>query len=123
MKRNSQKKREIITLVAVFIGVLVISALAVYLLSARRTAPVQTTAQIDRPTSTAQSSPDQRASDSGNESFVDRLFGTRNSDAVLTNERWEENVGTISLRLLLAALLGAGLAFRPRKRILALKHN
>ena len=32
-------------------------------------------------------------------------------------------MGRLTLRLLLAALLGAALAFRPRKKILALKRN
>ena len=37
--------------------------------------------------------------------------------------RGRETMGHLTLRLLLAALLGAALAFRPRKRILALKRN
>ena len=37
--------------------------------------------------------------------------------------RGRKRLGRLSLRLLLAALLGAALAYRPRKRILVLKRN
>ena len=58
------------------------------------------------------------------ETFIDRLFGSQHSEAYaerrhLGAKRWDES----HCRLLLAALLGAALAFRPRKRILALKRN
>ena len=55
--------------------------------------------------------------------FIDRLFGTAHSETYVSGATWAETMGRISLRLLLAALLGAALAFRPRKRILALKRN
>src|SRR5262249_4406276 len=58
-----------------------------------------------------------------NESFVDRLFGTQHSTGSANNATWGETMGRLTLRLLLAALLGAALAFRPRKRILTLKRN
>ena len=57
-----------------------------------------------------------------NETFIDRLFGTHNNEA-FSSEQWAENIGRLSLRLLLASLLGAALAFRPRKQILTLKPN
>src|SRR6185295_7316862 len=57
------------------------------------------------------------------ESFIDRLFGTRHSAAYVSGDDWAETMGRITARFVLAALLGAALAFRPRKRILALKRN
>jgi hypothetical protein len=41
----------------------------------------------------------------------------------VSGDNWAETIGRISLRFVLAALLGAALAFRPRKRIVALKRN
>lgn len=57
------------------------------------------------------------------DSFVDRLFGSQHSGAYLVGDSWIQTMGRIFSRFLLAALLGAALAFRPRKRILALKRN
>src|SRR6185436_12673544 len=57
------------------------------------------------------------------DNFVDRLFGTPNYEAHATGTTWAESLGRLSLRLLLAALLGSALAYRPRKRILVLKRN
>jgi uncharacterized membrane protein YhiD involved in acid resistance len=51
------------------------------------------------------------------------MFGSQHSGAYVSGASWAETMGRISLRLVLAALLGAALAFRPRKRILALKRN
>lgn len=51
------------------------------------------------------------------------MFGSRHSEAYASGDTWAETMGRILLRFLLAALLGAALAFRPRKRILALKRN
>jgi uncharacterized membrane protein YhiD involved in acid resistance len=120
MKSNSTRRREIITLGVVFAGVLLISALAVYLIGGRR-APTDSSTQV--PAAVRESpAPRAQTSEATDESFVDRMFGTHNTEG-LTGERWAENVGHLSLRLLLAALLGAALALRPRKRILALKRN
>jgi uncharacterized membrane protein YhiD involved in acid resistance len=120
MKQN--RRREIATLVVVFIGVLLVSALAVYFIGGRSTAPEYTQVQqpgqaerepVARPTPTP-------ASD---ETFLDRIMGTRSSEAYVRGERWIQTMARIALRLLLATLLGAALAYRPRRRILALKRN
>src|SRR5689334_12412966 len=50
-------------------------------------------------------------------------MGTRSSDTYVRGERWIRTMGRIALRLLLATLLGAALAYRPRRRILAIKRN
>jgi uncharacterized membrane protein YhiD involved in acid resistance len=117
MKNNSTKRREIVTLVVVFAGVLLISALAVYLIAGRRTTPTETQ------TTTSTTPVERRSPTPANGSTLDTLFGTNSNEAIIEGERWAENVGRLSLRLLLAAILGAALAFRPRKRILALKRN
>jgi uncharacterized membrane protein YhiD involved in acid resistance len=125
MKKNSEKRREILTLIVVFAGVLVISALAVYLIGGRRSTPDESVRPPDQPAAVVRESPERRSPtpEIGSDTIIDRLFGTRNNDTFLASERWAENVGRLSLRLMLAALLGAALAFRPRKRIVALKRN
>jgi uncharacterized membrane protein YhiD involved in acid resistance len=122
---TSEKKREILTLVIVFGGVLLISAFAVYVLSGQRNSSTAPTAQVEQPTGATREPVERRSptEDTRSETFIDRLFGTRNNEVFAAGERWVETVGRLSLRLLLAALLGAALAYRPRKRILALKRN
>lgn len=129
MPANQKRKQEIITLIVVFTGVVIVCALAAYYLGGARrttttTAPA-TQPQLD-PTATLaetapQRTPETRAA-TENDSFVDRLFGAH-TEAETLGSTWAEAMGRISLRFLLAALLGAALAFRPRKRILALKRN
>ena len=125
---NSKKNKEIFTLVVVFAGVVLLSAVTVYLIGgARRVTPE--TAPVQRPDAVF-GTPEQRATpapvapSSEGESVIDQLFGTQQGgSAHLIGATWFETMGRISMRFLLAALLGAALAFRPRKRILALKRN
>ncbi len=126
---DSKRKRETVTLVVVFILVLGVSALVVYLLFQRtvseRIAGNEPVAQAPAPSSSI--SPTERQAvpavrHDGN--VFDELFGVPQSEAhVVRGESWAAVVGSITLRLLLAALLGAALAFRPRKRLLILKRN
>lgn len=124
MTLTSEKRREVYTLIIVFAGVLLVSAFAVYVLGSRSTTtdastkPEQTSEVAREPTERRTPTPG-----ASNGTFVDRLFGPRSNETFVESERWVETVGRLSLRLLLAALLGAALAFRPRKRILALKRN
>jgi uncharacterized membrane protein YhiD involved in acid resistance len=121
---DSKRKRETVTLVVVFMLVLGVSALVVYLLS-QRAAGNEPVVQAPAPLSSV--SPAERqtmppARHDGN--VFDELFGVPQSDAHLAHgESWGAVVGSITLRLMLAALLGAALAFRPRKRLLILKRN
>jgi uncharacterized membrane protein YhiD involved in acid resistance len=120
-----QRRREVITLVVVFTGVLLISALAVYFIGNRgRTdeyTQVGQSAAVDRePLSRPTATPTPAAE---NETFLDHLMGTRHGETYVRTESWAESLGRISLRLLLAALLGAALAYRPRRKILVLKRN
>jgi drug/metabolite transporter (DMT)-like permease len=125
MATTPNKRKEILTLAIVFAGVLLISAFAVYVIGGRGTPSTTTTGQVEEPTAQGRQ-PVERPSPTagaGSGTFIDELFGNRNSDVLVTGERWAATIGRISLRLLLAALLGAALAYRPRKRILALKRN
>jgi uncharacterized membrane protein YhiD involved in acid resistance len=130
----NQKRKEVFTLIVVFTGVVLLSAFVVYFLGGdRRTTPDRTTPETVRPTPQTEQpdavfgAPDQNtpstSSPSAGNTFIDRLFGSRHSEAYLAGDSWLQTMGRISLRFLLAALLGAALAYRPRKRILALKRN
>jgi len=123
MKTN-QRRKEIVTLVAVFIGVLAISALAVYFVGNQQTAaPTQSPTATVNDTSRQTMERSQPTASPRTGTFFDRIFGTQNNETFLASERWVDNIGRLFLRLLLAALLGAALAYRPRKHIVALKRN
>ena len=132
---NTRRRQEIFTLVVVFAAVVILSALTVYLIGGARRATPETVRQSQPQPGAILGAPDERASEpqaqtqspppaqSGDEGFIDRLFGSQHTSAHLIGETWAETMGRIFLRFLLAAFLGAALAFRPRKRILALKRN
>lgn len=122
-----QRKKEVTTLIIVFVGVLLVSALAVYFISGNRgTTPEYT--QVEQPGATAQREPLPRVTPTptptpaANQTFLDHLLGTRNGETAV-RESWAESLGRIMLRLLLAALLGTALAYRPRRKLLVLKRN
>ncbi|HVI72729.1 MAG TPA: DUF4956 domain-containing protein [Pyrinomonadaceae bacterium] len=127
----NQKRKEVFTLIVVFTGVVLLSAFVVYYLTGRsRTSPERTTTEAVRPTPQTQApdavfGPDERGAPAApvGDTFIDRLFGARHPAAYVSGDSWAETIGRISVRFILAALLGAALAFRPRKRILALKRN
>ena len=126
---RNQRRKEVLTLIIVFTGVLVLSALVVYFL----TGPRRTTPETTRQTPAAEQPdavlgiPDQRTATGPQapvgDTFIDRLFGSQHSAAYVAGDNWAETMGRITARFVLAALLGAALAFRPRKRILAIKRN
>src|SRR5215213_626182 len=123
---NKRRKQEILTLVVVFTGVLLVSALAVYFLGGGRRVTPETIRQSPTPDAVfgvpeARPSPTPQTQSGNN--VIDQLFGTHNYQAYASGTTWAETLGRLSLRLLLAALLGAALAYRPRKRILVLKRN
>src|SRR5689334_8875875 len=142
----SQKRKEITTLIVVFTGVVVVSALVAYYLGGSRqtapttptgtTTPTATRPEAEQPPATRPSreeptaifgertpQPTPAPASGTQEGFIDRMFGTHYSQEHAIGDTWAETMGRISLRFLLAALLGAALAFRPRKRILAIKRN
>jgi uncharacterized membrane protein YhiD involved in acid resistance len=122
----ANRRKEVFTLVVVFAGVLFLSAFLVYYLGGGRRVTPEAIRQgpppdavLGVPEPSVSPTPATRT----NDSFVDRLFGMHVNEAYASGGTWSENIERLFLRLLLAALLGAALAFRPRKRILALKRN
>ncbi|HEX5965847.1 MAG TPA: DUF4956 domain-containing protein [Pyrinomonadaceae bacterium] len=145
MAANPKRRQEIFTLIVVFAGVVVVSALVAYYLGGgsrptTTTAPprpeASTRPDAEQPTATrpevdpstailgepGPQRPSETRAATAEDSFADRLFGSHTETHTL-GTTWAETMGRISLRFLLAAILGAALAFRPRKRILALKRN
>lgn len=120
-----QRRKEVLTLILVFVGVLLVSALAVYFIGNRGTTREFT--QVQQPGAAAEREPLTRATPTpapgANETFLDHLMGTTQADANVRTESWGESLGRIALRLLLASLLGAALAYRPRRKLLVLKRN
>lgn len=116
-----KNRKETLTLAVVFVGVLVLTALAVYFIAGSRGS------RTEMPGGSPAAAGEQRSpatvGNSDDENFVDRLFGTGQGRERIDNARSVGSVAVISSRLLLASLLGAALALRPRKRILALKRN
>ena len=110
---KSKRKQDVITLVVVFVGVVLVSAVVVYLIGGARRVTPETVKQSPQPDAVL-SVPDQRSAPTvqtaGDETFIDRLFGSQHSGAYLSGATWAETMGRISLRLALAALLGAALA-------------
>jgi len=113
MMANKRRKQEIFTLVVVFTGVLLLSALAVYYLGGGRRVTPETVRQGPTPDAVF-GLPEARPSPTPQ---------TQSGDNYASGTSWAETLGRLSLRLLLATLLGAALAYRPRKRILVLKRN
>ena len=141
MAANQTRKQELLTLIVVFTGVVIVSALVAYYMGGGRqtTAPTPSTTRpevgeqpsptrpgADDPTAALgapalQRTPETRAA-TEDDGIIDRMFGAH-TEAHTLGTTWAETMGRISLRFMLAALLGAALAFRPRKRILAIKRN
>lgn len=122
---DSKRKKEVVTLIVVFVIVLGVSALAVYLIASKKAA--NEVARQSAPAAATETTPERRSPSppvSGSETFFDELFGVPQSEAhMVRGETWAEVIVRITLRLLLASLLGAALAFRPRKRLRMLKRN
>ena len=129
---RNQKRKEVFTLILVFAGVLVLSAFVAYFIAGRSTTPERSTPPANqtappRDPDAVLGAPDERSTPTAqvgaDDSFIDRMFGSGESTAYVRSDSWAETMGRITLRFLLAAILGAALAFRPRKRVLAIKRN
>src|SRR5829696_7791728 len=123
---NPKRNKEIFTLVMVFAGVVLLSALTVYLIGGARRVTPETARPAPQPDAvlgvqTERTPPEAQAP--VGDTVIDRLFGSQHSGAYLVGDSWIQTMGRITSRFLLAALLGAALAFRPRKKVLALKRN
>ena len=125
-----KSRKETITLVVVFLGVLLVSAFAVYFLTSksaqqRRESTVIGNTPAESVAAEARPTPGELPARSSSPTGVfGEIFGTPDqrtaSGRALT---WAETMAMLSLRLILAAILGAVLAYRPRRRILKLKPN
>ncbi|HWN10868.1 MAG TPA: DUF4956 domain-containing protein [Pyrinomonadaceae bacterium] len=121
---DPKRKKEILTLVTVFVLVLGLSALVVYLVAAKKAS--NEAARSTTPPAVVAQTPDGRQNPpvaGANGTIIDELFGASANGPVVRHESVGEAAAAITVRLLLAALLGAALAFRPRRRLRALKRN
>ena len=131
-KLSLKNRKETITLIVVFIGVLVISAFVVYFLASksaqqRREGAASVASDPRLETGPAETRPTPRATPATSSDLTGifgEVFSTPDpstaSGRALT---WAETMAQLSLRLILAAILGAVLAYRPRRRVLGLKQN
>jgi uncharacterized membrane protein YhiD involved in acid resistance len=122
-------RKETITLIVVFLGVLLLSAFAVYFLASKSAEQRRESgALVNAPTETTQveprATPRETPARTESTGIFGEVFGTPNQ-ATPTGRAltWAETMAMLSLRLILAAILGAVLAYRPRRRILQLKPN
>lgn len=118
-------KKETLTLVIVFVGVLLASAFTVYFLASRSNQPLASRESVPENSNTAtpEAGPSPRRPSNQNNgddsSSIAQIFSTGSDNAAATRgSSWKETLGTLTLRLLLAALLGAVLAFRPRRHVI-----
>lgn len=121
---DPKRRKEVVTLITVFILVLGLSALVVYLVAAKKAS--NEAARPATPSAAIAPTPDGRPTPpvaNANGTIIDELFGGSANGAVVRHETIGEAAAAITVRLLLAALLGAALAFRPRRRLRALKRN
>lgn len=124
VRLDPKRKKEVVTLIIVFVGVLLASALAVYLIAGRsdRPAQVRDPGQVAERQPETTAGPTSAATPTGDTGFLDEIFSPQTSANVM-GATWGEILAKLTLRLLLAALLAAVLAFRPRRKVLALKQN
>ncbi|HKR61062.1 MAG TPA: DUF4956 domain-containing protein [Pyrinomonadaceae bacterium] len=129
LKLNPKNRKETITLIVVFLGVLLVSAFSVYFLASKSAEQRRESAALGgSPTETTPVDPRTTPRETPRTSDPSSVFGsifstpdqTTSSGRALT---WAETLATLSLRLILAGLLGAVLAYRPRRRVLGLKPN
>lgn len=121
---DPKRKKETLTLGIVFVLVVAVSALIVYLVAAKKAQ--NEAARTSIPAAVAPA-PDARATTPESGLTGTPFDGVFNGSRTATNGVRQESVVeaaiTITIRLVLAALLGAALAFRPRRRLRLLKRN
>lgn len=116
-------------LIAALVGGIAVLALVTYLLVSRSPQPsTQSPAAAQTrqaPTATTPAAPAQPpATERSNEGPLSGIFGTgAASTPEQTNESWPAMAARTTLKLALAALLAAMLAFRPRKDLPVLQRN
>ena len=131
LKLGLKNRKETITLIVVFLGVLFISAFAVYFLASKSAeqrreslAPAATDSRAVAGPTESRPAPRETPAASSAPGIFGEVFNTPDeSTATGRALTWAEMLALLSLRLILAALLGAVLAYRPRRRVLGLKQN
>jgi uncharacterized membrane protein YhiD involved in acid resistance len=131
-KLSFKNRKETFTLIVVFLGVLLISAFAVYFLASksaeqRRESATPAASDSRLESSPAETRPAPRETlppSSEAPGIFGEVFNPPDqSTATGRALTWAETLAQLSLRLILAAILGAVLAYRPRRRVLGLKQN
>lgn len=123
---NRKRRKETITLIAVFLGVLLVSAFAVYFLASKSAQQRrEAVAQVDNtgPAPEASGTRPSPRETPPNNVFGEIFSASPQRETHPSALTWAEILATLSLRLVLAAILGAVLAYRPRRRVLGLKPN
>lgn len=116
-------------MIVVFLGVLLISAFGVYFLASKSAQQRREAVAVgDSRPETAQVEPRPSPRESPPSSDPTSVFGDifsapDQSTASGRTLTWVETLAQLSLRLILAAILGAVLAYRPRRRVVSLKPN
>jgi len=112
-------KNPTVQVVIVFVGVLIGSALLVYaLLRGTTNQPAQT-----RAVPAASPSAAERPGADEDQSILGRLFESKSAETGYAAEGFGTTLARITLRLILAACLGAALAFRPRRKLRTVRRN
>ena len=120
---NPKTKRETLTLVVVFLCVVVVSAFTVYFLAGKTNQPQTSRDSVAQNTNEATSSAGavtrQPSPVRDENPLLEEILNpdTRNQ-GLIRAETWTEALALLTLRLILAALLGTMLAFRPRRRVI-----
>jgi uncharacterized membrane protein YhiD involved in acid resistance len=131
-KLSLKNRKETITLIVVFLGVLLISAFAVYFLASKSAeqrresaAPAASDPRLEsRPAESRPAPRETPAPSSEAPGIFGEIFNTPDQSTTTGPAlTWTEVLVQLSLRLILAAILGAVLAYRPRRRVLGLKQN
>lgn len=127
IKLSPKNRKETITLIVVFLGVLLISAFTVYFLASKSAQQRREAVTVgDSRPETTQAQVDPRPSPTENPltSVFGDIFAPPDQSAASGRAlTWAETLAQLSLRLILAGILGAVLAYRPRRRVLGLKTN
>lgn len=123
----NQKQREILKLVLVFLLVLIVSALIVYFLGARVSDRATLPPGAQEPASSTQVEPKPEPTvvprEERSRSVLDQIFAPPAREVSTQPETWGEIALRTTVRFLIAALLGAVLAFRPRRKGPIFKRN
>lgn len=108
--------------IAIIVGVVVLVAFATYMFVARSTQPASQTPPVQTQTRQAPTTPEQPADPSAGLP-IPGLGNTQQPATPETDESLLTTAARITLKLALAALLSAMLAFRPRKDLPSLPRN